>query len=109
MDYGQPEKYVYSFLDTSPALHESRRNAFSGMNAAFLLKNGKIMTTDIDRRFLGRAVRPLASGSRLAVPMPSCRFSDSRQERGLRLAGRRRLGRYDCRHGKPHFQLQYNR
>jgi hypothetical protein len=50
MDYGQPEKYVYSFLDTSPALHESRRNGFSGMNAVFLLKNGKIMTTDIDWR-----------------------------------------------------------
>jgi hypothetical protein len=35
MDDGQPEKYVYSFLDTSPGLHESRRNAFSGTNRPF--------------------------------------------------------------------------
>jgi hypothetical protein len=29
---GSEVHFVYSFLDTSPALHESRRNAFSGTN-----------------------------------------------------------------------------
>jgi hypothetical protein len=65
MDDGQPEKYVYSFLDSSPGLHESRRNAFSGMNAVFLLKNGKIMTTDIDRRL------PWPSGAAFSERQPT--------------------------------------